>query len=79
MLLKCKKFILEFILQLLPLRALINLITKTKLIYFALQSAYFKSINHDLELIRIVTKPARRGNAHKALRAMCLGMSLRPK
>ena len=61
----------------LPLKPLINLISRTKLITFALQSAYFRSISNDNLLKRIVTVPARRPNASKALRSMCIGMSTR--
>ena len=54
------------------------MISRTKLITFALQSAYFRSILNDTPLKRIVTVPAQRVNASKALRAMCIGMSNRP-
>ena len=53
------------------------MISRTKLITFALQSAYFRSISNDTSLKRIVTVPARRINASQALRAMCIGMSNR--
>ncbi len=74
---KITKLILEIIFSFFPLKALINLISRTKLITFALQSAYHRSIKKDISLKRIVTFPARRPNASKALRAMCLGMSKR--
>ncbi len=74
---KVTKFIIEIIFSLFPLKALINLISRTKLITYALQSAYHRSIKKDNSLKRIVTFPARRPNASKALRAMCLGMSKR--
>ncbi len=61
----------------LPLKPLINLISRTELITFALQSAYVRSISNDNLLKRIVTVPARRPNASKALRSMCVGMSTR--
>ena len=51
---------------------------KTKLITFALQGAYFRPISNDNLLKRIVTVPAKRANASKALRSMCIGMSNRP-
>ena len=63
--------------NLLPLKPLINLISRTKLITFSLQSAYFRSILNDKFLKRIVVVPARRPNASKALRSMCIGMSTR--
>ena len=76
---KFKSFLLKIIFNLLPLKLLVNLISRTKLITFALQSAYFKSILNDNSLKRIVTVPARRANAYKALRFMCIGMSNRKK
>ncbi len=77
-LVKVKSFLVEIVFHLFPLKTLVNLISKTKLITFALQSAYFRSISNDTQLKRIVTVPARRVNASKALRAMCIGMSNRP-
>ena len=74
---KIKKFLIKVFFNLFPLKILINLISRTKLITFALQSAYFHPIQNDILLKRIVTVPARRPNASKALRAMCIGMSNR--
>ncbi len=77
-LLNFKNVLIKIIFHLFPLNPLVNLISKTKLITFALQSAYFSSISDDTPLKRIVTVPAKRVNASKALRAMCIGMSIRP-
>ena len=77
-LLKVKSFLIKIVFHLFPLKTLVNLISRTKLITFALQSAYFRSILNDISLKRIVTVPAQRVNASKALRAMCIGMSNRP-
>tara|TARA_Y100000991_G_scaffold69050_1_gene51652 strand:- start:3628 stop:4599 length:972 start_codon:yes stop_codon:yes gene_type:complete len=77
-LLKVKSFLIKIVFHLFPLKTLVNLISRTKLITFALQSAYFRSISNDIPLKRIVTVPAQRVNASKALRAMCIGMSNRP-
>ena len=77
-LLKVKSFLIKIVFHLFPLKILVNLISRTKLITFALQSAYFRSISNDIPLQRIVTVPSRRINASKALRAMCIGMSNRP-
>ena len=77
-LLKVKSFLIKIVFYLFPLKTLVNLISRTKLITFALQSAYFRSISNDTPLKRIVTVPAKRVNASKALRAMCIGMSNRP-
>ena len=77
-LLKVKSFLIKIVFYLFPLKTLVNLISRTKLITFALQSAYFRPISNDTPLKRIVTVPAKRVNASKALRAMCIGMSNRP-
>ena len=77
-LLKVKSFLIKIVFHLFPLKTLVILISRTKLITFALQSAYFRSISNDTPLKRIVTVPAKRVNASKALRAMCIGMSNRP-
>ena len=74
---KGKTFLIKLFFNLFPLKPLVNLISRTKLITYALQSAYFKSILNDNFLKRIVTVPARRPNASKALRSMCIGMSNR--
>ena len=75
---KIKSFLIKLFFHLFPLEILVNLISRTKLITFALQSAYFRSISNDISLKRLVTVPAKRVNASKALRAMCIGMSNRP-
>jgi len=77
-LLKVKRFLIKVFFELFPLKALVSLISRTKLINFALQGAYFRSISNDKLLKRIVTIPARRANASNALKAMCIGMSNRP-
>ena len=77
-LLKVKSFLIKIVFHLFPLKTLVNLISRTKLITFALQSAYVRSISNDIPLQRIVTVPSKRINAAKALRAMCIGMSNRP-
>ncbi len=75
---KIKSFLIKLFFHLFPLKALLTLISSTKLITFALQSAYFRSITNDKLLKRIVTIPTKRPNAFKALRSMCIGMSNRP-
>jgi len=75
---KVKSFLIKLIFYLFPLKTLVNLISRTKLITFALQSAYFRSILNDNLLKMIVAVPARRVDASRALRAMCIGMSNRP-
>ena len=75
---KVKSFLIKVFFNLFPIKALVNLISGTKLITFGLQSAYFRSILNDNLLKRIVTVPARRPNSYQALRAMCIGMTNRP-
>ena len=75
---KIKNFLIKLFFYLFPIKTLINLISRTKLITFALQSAYFRSISNDNSLKRIISVPARRPNAYIALRSMCIGMSSRP-
>ncbi len=75
---KVKDFLIKLFFYLFPLKPLVNLISRTKIITYALQGAYFKPILNDKFLKRIVTVPARRSSAAKALRSMCIGMSTRP-
>ena len=75
---KVNSFLIKLFFHFLPLKLIINIILRTKVITFALQSAYFQSISNDKPLKRIVTVPARRPNSSKALRSMCIGMSNRP-
>ena len=65
--------------RLLPLGLLVPLISRTALIRLGLQGAYHRSIRHDRELHQIVAAPARRPTAAQALRAMSIGMALRPR
>ena len=44
-----------------------------------LQAAYFHSIKYDKELHRLISKPAQRSTAARALRSMCIGMATRKK
>jgi len=76
-LVKIKSFLIKITFNLFPFKLLVNLISRTKLINIALQSAYFRPISNDTQLKRIVTVPARRFNASQALKAMCIGMSNR--
>ena len=76
---RIKAYFVRMVFRLIPISLLIQLIIKTKLIVFALQSAYQNSIERDKELIRIVTTPAKKKSAAGALRSMCIGMSLRDR
>ncbi len=76
---KIRMRIINIFWNLIPLEIIVPLISRTFLIKLALQAAYSKSIESDHELQRIVTRPSQKANAPKALRAMCKGMSLRPR
>ncbi len=73
-----KEKIVRTLFSILPIEIFLPIITRTFLIKKALQAAYKKRIKSDKELLRIVTRPAQRPTAAKSLRAMCIGMSLRP-
>lgn len=72
-----KEFAIKTFFYLLPLEIIVPLISRTEIINYALNLAYFKNISSDIELKKIVSKPARKKTAPRALRAMCLGMALR--
>ena len=74
---RVKPFLIKIFFKLVPLEIIVPLISKTELINYALNFAYFKNISSDTELKRIVREPARRKTAARALRAMCIGMILR--
>ena len=74
-----KRFAIRLFFYILPLEIILPIISRTKLIKIGLQSAYYKSISFDRELINIVRKPAQKPTAAQSLRAMCIGMSLRSK
>lgn len=76
---KLKTFLVHLFFYLFPLELLIPIISRTSLLKIALQSAYFKSITFDKDLLRLVSQPAKRATAPQSLRAMCIGMSLRPR
>ena len=76
---KAKEILVKLFFNLLPLEILIPIISRTNLIYKALQLAYFHSISLDKDLKRLVREPAKKTSAARALRSMCIGMSLRSK
>tara|TARA_B100000700_G_C14915647_1_gene794527 strand:- start:123 stop:1097 length:975 start_codon:yes stop_codon:yes gene_type:complete len=76
---KLQSYLIKLFFHLLPLEIIIPLIIRTRFINCALQFAYTRSISSDKQLKKIVTIPAKRATAAQALRAMCIGMSLRPE
>jgi pimeloyl-ACP methyl ester carboxylesterase len=67
------------VLRLLPLELLVPLIARSGLLRSGLQGAYHQSIASDRELLQLIARPARRPTAARALRAMSMGMALRPR
>ena len=65
--------------RLLPLELLVPLIARTPLLDLGLRSAYSNQSPVDAELRRVVARPAQRPRAARALRAMSIGMALRPR
>ena len=65
--------------RLLPLEIIVPLISRTALLRMGLQGAYCHSIRSDRELHQLIASPARRRTAARSLRAMSVGMALRPR
>ena len=76
---RLKRQLVVILCRLLPLELLIPLITRTPLLDLGLRSAYTDQQPVDLELRRLVARPAQRPQAARALRAMSIGMALRPR
>ena len=76
---RLRRTIVVTAMRLLPLELLIPVISRTPLIRLGLQGAYRRSIRGDKDLQRLVAIPSRRGTAPRALRAMSIGMALRPR
>ena len=64
--------------RLLPLELIVPLLAHSPLLGLGLQSAYHRPVLADGELLRLIARPARRPTAPRALRAMSIGMALRP-
>ena len=67
------------LLRLLPLELIVPLISRTPLLRAGLQGAYRRSVANDRELLQLIATPARRATAARSLRAMSIGMALRPR
>ncbi|MFY8150278.1 MAG: alpha/beta fold hydrolase [Prochlorococcaceae cyanobacterium] len=64
--------------RLLPLELIVPLLAHSPLLALGIQSAYRRPVLDDRELHRLIALPARRPGAVRALRAMSVGMALRP-
>ena len=65
--------------RLLPLDLTVPVISRSALLRMGLQGAYCRSIRSDRELHQLIASPARRRTAARSLRAMSVGMALRPR
>ena len=74
-----KRRVVVVLCRLLPLELLVPLIARTPLLDLGLRSAYSDQAVVDAELRRLVARPAQRPRAARALRAMSIGMALRPR
>ena len=73
-----RRLAVTVICRLLPLELIVPLIARTRLLRAGLQGAYQRSIRYDHELQALIAEPARRSTAPRSLRAMSVGMALRP-
>ena len=76
---QAKRQLVVVLCRLLPLELLVPLIARTPLLDLGLRSAYSDQRAVDRELRRLVARPALRPRAARALRAMSIGMALRPR
>ena len=64
--------------RLLPLELFVPLLVHSPLLDLAIQTAYLAPVMGDVELRRIIERPAKRIGAVRSLRAMSEAMALRP-
>ena len=76
---RLRTMVVQVLCRLLPLELLVPLISRTALLRLGLQGAYSRSIRSDRELHQLIANPARRRTAARSLRAMSVGMALRPR
>lgn len=74
-----KRRVVVLLCRILPLELLVPLIARTPLLDLGLRSAYQDQGAVDGELRRLIARPALRPQAAQALRAMSIGMALRPR
>ena len=75
---RLKRTLVTLLCRLLPLELIVPLLARTPLLALGIQSAYRAPVLDDLELQRLIARPARRPTAVRALRAMSIAMALRP-
>jgi len=75
---RLRRWVVQLLCRLLPLELIVPLLAHSPLLGLGLQSAYQRPVLADGELLRLIAWPARRPRAARALRAMSIGMALRP-
>lgn len=75
---KSKRSLVELLCKILPLEVLVPLLTRSPLLEWAIQTAYWAPVLQDGPLHRVIRGPARRKGAVRSLRAMSMAMALRP-
>ncbi|MFM9110472.1 MAG: alpha/beta fold hydrolase, partial [Prochlorococcaceae cyanobacterium] len=76
---RLKRTAVVLLCRLLPLERVVPLLARSPLLALGIQSAYRRPVLDDLELQRLISRPARRPGAVRALRAMSIAMALRPQ
>ena len=75
---RAHRLLVTWLCRLLPLEVLVPLLAHSPLLDLGIQAAYRSPVMGDGELHRVIARPARRGGAVSALRAMSIAMALRP-
>lgn len=75
---KIKRWIVKLLCRLLPLELIVPLLAHSPLLDLGIQLAYLGPVIGDQGLHRVIARPARRPGAVRSLRAMSIGMALRP-
>jgi pimeloyl-ACP methyl ester carboxylesterase len=74
-----KRVLVKLLCRILPLEVVVPLLAHSPLLDLGIQAAYCKPVIGDRDLHRVIAHPARRPGAFRALRAMSIGMALRPQ
>jgi pimeloyl-ACP methyl ester carboxylesterase len=75
---RLKRWLVISLCHLLPLEVFVPLLAHSPLLDLAIQSAYRTPVIGDTDLHRLIARPARQAGAVRSLRAMSVGMALRP-
>lgn len=76
---RLQRWLVQGLCRLLPLELIVPLLAHSPLLDLGIQSAYTAAVIGDRDLHRLIARPARRATAARSLRAMSLGMALRPR